>query len=376
MPEELAPTAGQATAVIVWIVAAFAGSLGLLAGLAVLHRGRGPVTMVAVRRRASGLWFLTATGLGLLMLGGQVYFVRSSSGEQATLFEVHGTDLPVYWLAYSLGAALLTVLTLALLTFRDTLRLVIGIPTLLAGALLLGLLLTLYARIGQLDDEVTRRLLPAIAPTGELSVGNFAWEPGVGWGMAFAGTSVLTLVAVLVVAGRYELLVAVALAVIVCLATLPAPADLNSFWAVRDGVVEELEFSSFEVGGPALLWPLTMALLALLVAAIPVLPGWFRGLATLLAAAAPVWTTIASLVADEHYRLMLPEMLRDGGYTVSKIRVEVLAYLDMLAVLVAVPVAAVRAWRAARRGTPRPWTIPVPMRPAGQRTGAVSPWNR
>ncbi|MEU4619732.1 hypothetical protein AB0G04_07110 [Actinoplanes sp. NPDC023801] len=357
MPE-IAPTAAEATAVTVWMVAMIVAPLGLTAGLALLHRSRGPAAVAGVRRRAGGLWTFALIGIGMVALGGQVEFLQTGDNDEITLFEVHGTGSPVYWLAYSLGAGLLAILTLALLPRRHTLRIVLGVPALVAGSLLMGLLLMLYARIDQLDALHMARTLPAAKPTGELSVPGDTWMAGGGWLLGFIGTFLLLLVAALIVADRYALLVTGAVAVAAALAAVPATPDLSTFWVIRNNAVERVGYSPFEIGGPALLWPVALLLPAALVCAIPFLPRWWRGAATIVVVLTPGWVALAIQLSYVHTNAVLPAMMRAEGVTVSKERAVFLTYLVLFMAITLLPVAAVRLWRAARRGTPLPWTVP------------------
>lgn len=345
----IAPTPSEITAITFWTVAVILAPLGLMAGLTLLRRGRRPTAPAPAPRRAGGLWTLTALGAGALVLGGTVDFLEAGSEGDLTLMALHGTGTPVYWLAYTLGAGLLTVLTLTLVPRRDTLRFVAGVPALVAGGLLLGLLLLLYGRIQQLDAQLMAEFLPGVTPTGDLSADGPAWRVSGGWVLAFAGTVLLLLVAALIVAGPYELAVACALAVAAALASAWAAPDLSSFWAVRDGTVERVDLTPFDIGGTALLWPAALAAAVALTCAIPVLPHLLRGLATIVAALSPVWIVLASHPPYVHAKAVLPAMLRADGFTVTKERLAIFTYIFLFTAIAAIPVAAVRLRRAARR---------------------------
>ncbi|GGN63176.1 hypothetical protein GCM10010112_22180 [Actinoplanes lobatus] len=343
---ELAPTAAETVAVTVWVIAQVVATLGLLGGLALLHRNRAP----AGERPAPGLYVLAAAGTVALALATRADFAGTVSGARVTL-----SELRIYWVAYLIGAGLLTVLTWALLVRRRVLRLVAGPSALAAGGLLLGLLLTLYTRIQQADARRAAAVLPTLKPTGDVSVGDFGVQARLGWVLAFTGTVLLMLVAVLLVAGRYELLVAGILAVAVTLPAVPAPPG-TSFWGLRDGAVEGARYWAVEVGGSAPWWSLTLLGLAALLCAIPFLPPGFRGCATVLAAGAPIWIAVAWLLASIDFDVNLARALSGDGFALASRRLGVFAYLFMVAGMVAVPVVSVRAWwTAAVRNEPRPW---------------------
>ncbi|MDI6101819.1 hypothetical protein QLQ12_24660 [Actinoplanes sp. NEAU-A12] len=351
----MAPTPSEVTAVTFWMVTVIMAPLGLTAGLALLRRGRGPAAPPPVRRSAGGLWTLAALGIGALVLGGTLDFLEAGSAGGLSLMAMHGTGTPVYWPAYALGATMLTILTLTLVPRRDTWRFVAGVPALVAGGLLMGLLLLLYGRIQQLDGRLAAEFLPTVAPTGDLSAGGPAWRVSGGWVLAFAGTFLLLLVAALIVAGPYELVLAGALAVTAALAAARATPDLSSFWAVRDGKVERVDFSPFDIGGVSLLWPAALAVAVALMCAIPFLPHGLRGPATIVAAVAPGWIVLAAHPAYVHAKAVLPGMLSAEGFTVSQERMAVFTYIFLVMAVVAIPVVAVRLRRAARRGARWPW---------------------
>lgn len=348
MPE-MAPTSSEVTAVAFWMVTMLVAPLGLMAGLALLNRGRGSGTVTPGRRPAGGLWTLTGIGAGALVLGGRLDLLEAGSGDGRPLSAMHGSGTPVYWPAYALGAGLLTVLTLVLVARRDRLRIVAGLPALLAGGLLLGLLLLLYGRIQQVDARTMAGFLPGVPPTGDLSIDGPAWQVGGGWVLAFTGAFLLTLVAALVVAGPYDLALVVALAVVAAAASARAAPDLSSFWAVRDGTVERVDFSPFDVGGPALLWPAALLLGVALMCAVRFLPRLLRGPAAFAAVASPVWIPLASHPVYLHAKAVLPGMLQAGGYTVSTERLAIFTYFFLFTAVFAIAAGSFRLWRAARR---------------------------
>ncbi|GGN45875.1 hypothetical protein FHR83_008335 [Actinoplanes campanulatus] len=148
---ELAPTAAETVAVTVWVIAQVVATLGLLGGLALLHRSRAP----AAKRATPGLYVLAAAGTVALTLATRADFAGTVSGTRVTL-----SELRIYWVAYLIGSGLLTVLTWAPLVRRHVLRLVAGPSALVAGTLLPGLLLTLYTRIQQADARRAAAVCP------------------------------------------------------------------------------------------------------------------------------------------------------------------------------------------------------------------------
>ncbi|MBO3737307.1 hypothetical protein [Actinoplanes flavus] len=343
---ELAPTTAETVAVTVWVIAQVVATLGLLGGLALLHRNRAP----AAKRPAPGLYVLAAAGTVSLVLATRADFADVVSGVRVTL-----PELRIYWVAYLIGSGLLTVLTWTLLVRRHVLRLVAGPSALVAGTLLLGLVLTLYTRIQQADARRAAAGLPTLKPTADVSAGAFGVHAELGWVLAFTGTVLLMLVAVLLVAGRQELLVAGILAIAVTLLAVPAPPG-TSFWGLRDGAVEGVRYWAVEVGGSAPWWSLTLLGLAALLCAIPFLPPVARGCATLLAACAPIWITVAWLLASIDLDVNLARALSGDGFTSTSRRVGLFAHLFMVGGMVAVPVVSVRAWcTATLRNNPRPW---------------------
>ncbi|GGN45880.1 hypothetical protein FHR83_008334 [Actinoplanes campanulatus] len=134
--------------------------------------------------------------------------------------------------------------------------------------------------------------MPTLKPTGDVSVGDFGVQAKLGWMLAFTGTVLLMLVAALLVAGRYELLVAGILAVAVTLPAMPAP----------------------------------------------------------------IWIAVAWLLASIDFDVNLARALSRDGFTLTSRRLGLFAYLFLVAGMVAVPVVSVRAWwTAALRNEPRPW---------------------
>jgi hypothetical protein len=96
--------------------------------------------------------------------------------------------------------------------------------------------------------------------------------------------------------------------------------------------------------------------------AIPFLPRWWRGAATIVAAPAPVWILLATQLSYVHAKAVLPAMMRADGITVSKERAVVLTYLVMFMAIGLLPVVAIRLWRVARRTAADPETLRRPAR--------------
>lgn len=115
------------------------------------------------------------------------------------------------------------------------------------------------------------------------------------------------------------------------------------------GLVGVLAAVLLFLGGAALAWPAVMALLGALVAAIPFLPKWYRGLAAFAAALAPVWIGLAVFVAIDVLDGVTRRLTGDG-YTVAVARggsAGTMPYLITPALIV--PIVAVRAWSVRRR---------------------------
>ncbi|MEV4514051.1 hypothetical protein AB0K00_34460 [Dactylosporangium sp. NPDC049525] len=342
---DLAPSSAEATAVTVLTAASMLATLGLLVVCRRLRRAP-----AAARRPTWGLTVVSLIATVLLYFGGRVTFVAAHPGGSATLFELHGRDTPVYWVAYLVGAGLLVVLTGALLKSPDTLRFTVGLPAMLVAVLMSVLLAVLKLKFDRLDARLATAHLPAVKPTDDESDGIVGAYAHGGWVVAVLGVTLLALTVLLVLAGPAELRVLVALVAGVSMVTAPTLLD-DDFWALRNGTVERVKYTVFELGGWALLWPAVIVGLAVLLCAIPFLPKWFRGFATFTAVAAPAWIALAVVLAAPLLNEGIQELLRADGYTVSVRRGGAVPVLFMLTPALAVPVAAIRAWRTNRRTT-------------------------
>jgi hypothetical protein len=368
--EGMAPSPAEATVVTVLTAVGVLIVLGLLAGLVVWRKTVGRAAPPAVRTKAGGLWLLTAIGVTALFFGGRVSFVRNVAVDRSSLLELHGTGAPVYWIAYLVGSSLLVLLVTTLLKRRQTLRWVLGPPALLAAGLAMALLMVLLWKIERFDARVAAARMPGVTPGDGLSDASIGVEPQIGFWLGFAGVTILGLVVVLLLADRYELTVAIAAAAIVTLAAGPIPPD-TSFWGLRaDGRVEQVWYSAFDIGGPMLLPTLVYTLLAGLLVVIPILPRWVRGIVAFLVVLGPVWLALAGVATYPTYEAELPVLLRDDGYVAEVRRLGIEAYLLMVAAMAALPVAAVRGWRAGRRANPRADRAPRPER-IGNLSGAA-----
>ncbi|GAA1592469.1 hypothetical protein [Actinoplanes couchii] len=347
----LAPSPTEVTIVTALTVGGVVLALVLLAVLAMSHRsGRGTAAGPA-GRPARGLVFLATAGAVALFFGARVEFVDPGRDDIVTLFEMHGTAMPVYWLAYSVNSGLLVLLTGVLIRYRHTLRRVAGPPALLAAAQMNALMITLYLKLDHLDAQLVAQRLPGVQPGPAAGDAALSSMTKIGWGLAVLGVATLTLVVVLVLAGPHELRVATWITAGLALLAAPVMPD-SSFWGLRDdGAVEHVAYTGFEIGGPALWWAPVLLLVAALLCAIPVLPARVRGAAILFVAATPVWLILINVLSYDTLDARLAELLRADGFDVAAQSMGVPPYLFMVAVLIAAPVVAVRSWRAASKGS-------------------------
>ncbi|MFF5231746.1 hypothetical protein [Dactylosporangium sp. NPDC000521] len=102
--ERLAPSGTEVTVVTVLTGAGVLLALALLVTLAVLRRRRGPVAPPP-DRPVSGLAFLTVAATVPLFFGGRPVR-RRPPRDSASLFELHGRQTPVCWMAYLIGGGL------------------------------------------------------------------------------------------------------------------------------------------------------------------------------------------------------------------------------------------------------------------------------
>ncbi|GAA0446410.1 hypothetical protein Aca07nite_04730 [Actinoplanes capillaceus] len=93
-------------AVTVGVIAQVVETLGLLGGLALLHRNRAPAT----KRATPGLYVLATAGTVALLPATRADFAGTVSGPRVTLSEPR-----IYWVAYLIRSGPLTVLTWTLL---------------------------------------------------------------------------------------------------------------------------------------------------------------------------------------------------------------------------------------------------------------------
>ncbi|MDG6109978.1 hypothetical protein Daura_14520 [Dactylosporangium aurantiacum] len=354
----LAPSPAEVTVVTVLTGAGVLAVLGLLGTLAVLHRRRRPAPSAAPAgapsRPTRGLAFVTVVASVLLYFGGRLPFVDTHpGGGSATLVELHGMRAPVYWMAYLIGGGLLVVLVGTLLKSPATLGRVVGPPAALTAVLMLLLLVGLKARIDRLDTRLAERHLPGVAPTAEASDGSVGAYPQAGWVMGVLGVALLTLVLVLLFTRPHDLEVLVALTAGFTMLTAPTLID-DDFWALRGGTVQRVRYSVFDLGGPALVWPAVIVGLAALVAAIPFLPKWLRGVATFAAAAAVGWIALAVVAATHLLDTGMTRLLEADGYTVAVRRGGAAAFLYLVTPAILLPIVAVRAWSVSRRRAARP----------------------
>ncbi|MEV0563122.1 hypothetical protein [Dactylosporangium sp. NPDC050588] len=356
--EDLAPSDTEATVVTVLTGVGVLLALALLATLAVLRRRRGPVAPPP-GRPALGLAFLTVIATVLLFFGARIPFVDAHPGDSATLFELHGRQAPVYWIAYLIGGGLLVVLVTALLKSPATLRRVVGPPAALVAALMILLMAALRLKISHLDERLAGAHLPELGPTPDASDGAAGAYAMGGWIMGVLGVALLAMVLVLLLARPHDLVVLVAVTAGVTM--LSAPHLGADFWGLRDGRAERVSYSAFELGGRALAWPAVITLLAALVVAIPFLPKWFRGVATFAAAVAPLWIGLAVGVSAD---LLdgVAQRLDAEGYTVAVSRGGSAGmFLYVVTPALVVPIVALRAWSVSRRTAP---TAAGPVAPA------------
>ncbi|GIJ43605.1 hypothetical protein Val02_04910 [Virgisporangium aliadipatigenens] len=349
-----APSSAEAGVVIAVTVIGVVAALGLLAALVLLRRTGRLATAphsAAPPRRRRGLTVLFLGGSVALWFGGRIDFAAPGRVGPYTLFEMHGAGDPAYWVAYQVGSYLLILLSGLLLRYRATLRTVLGPPALLVAVLLNTLLLAVYLKLERIDSRLMPQKLAGVTPDADqASDASLASTTTVGWGLAVLGVVLLTAVVVLVLADRYELPVLVAATAAVTVLAAPVMPDV-SYWGQRaDGSTEHVMYTPFEIGGPAFLWPPLLVLMAALVCVIPVLPKWVRGFATVLAVLSPVLVGVVSAAVYGPIEETVSALLREDGFRVAATSLGMVPYLLMFAALVLVPVAAVRGWRAGRRG--------------------------
>lgn len=349
----LAPSPAEATAVTVLTGVGLLAVLGLLGTLAVLHRRRpAGAPPSALSRPTWGLAFITVVASVLLYLGGRLTFVDAHPGGSVSLFELHGLETPVYWIAYLIGGGLLVILVSALLKAPARLGRVVGPPAALTAVLMLVLLVGLKAKIDRHDTRLAERHLPGVAPTPAVSDGSVGAYPQAGWVLGMLGVALLALVLVLLFTRPHDVEVLAALTAGFTLLSAPTLID-DDFWALRGGTVERVRYSVFDIGGVALVWPAVMLGLATLVAAIPFLPKWWRGIATFAAAASLGWIALAVVPAIELLDTGLARLLQEDGYTVAVRRGGGAAFLYVVTPAFLLPVVAVRAWSVSRRRAAR-----------------------
>jgi hypothetical protein len=272
----------------------------------------------------------------------------------------------VYWVAFVLGVGLLTLLTGLTLRWRHSLRWVVGPSALVAAVLPLGVLATLMVKIRRRSSDLVSEQLPTLPSARGLSDTPLGAYERIGWWLGLTAVLTLVLIVVLVLAHRWELVVAFAATlVLLAFGVATVPGSAAGFWGLRQGVVTRSSYGPLELGDARALWLYPAALmLAVLLVAVPFLPPWVRGLAAVVAVASPVWLFFAAMQVSYAADDRLPDLLAADGYTVA-IRPGGLEYLTLIAALLAVPVVAIRGWLVGRRlqktgRSGRPFPLPVP----------------
>jgi hypothetical protein len=335
----------------------------LATGVVLRRRRMGPPVAPAARKRPPAdpvfglgvLVALAAFGAGLV---NSLEFVHGPG--LRTLFGLHGRAEPVYWIAWVLGSGLLVILTAATVKFRRGVGggvggWVIGGPALLVAALTLLVPLAISVKLRRADARYVAAELPRREPgINTQTIGVFE---GLGWTVAVVSVLLLGLVVVLACCRRQELWIAIGFAVATAIASAASP--LVKAWALIDGEAVRIWVWPVEQGPWAILVPLAFLVMAGLVIAVPFLPPWVRGIVALVAVASPIWLGFAGALADHNADPTTREMLRSTGATVAYNTGYMTMMLPTMLAMVAVPIVAFRGWRANRRRTATPPTVPT-----------------
>jgi hypothetical protein len=353
----MAPSSTEVFVVTVMTVIGMLAPLAVLAGLVVRRRLRRqtgvptPAGSTAGTDNPVGRYVLLGVAVVSAAFAVRAQFVNAHGPtESPSLFTLHGQAAPVYWIAFMLGVGLLTVLSGLTLRRRHSLREVIGPAALVAALLPLGVLAVLMVKIRRHSSELVTAQLPTLPPARGLSKAALGAYEGIGWWLALTAVLTLVLVVVLVLAHRWELVVATAATlVLLAIGVATASGTTAGFWGLRQGVVTGSSYGPLELGDVRALWFYLGALvLAVLLVAIPFLPPWLRGLATVIAVASPLWLFLALLQVQSAADDRLPELLAADGYTVAT-RPGGLEGLTLVAALLVAPIVAIRSLRAGRR---------------------------